>query len=87
MQLEQLGTKVTPDTYPDNFKRGDLIFFPSHVGIMDDDIHLIHANAQSMNVARQPLSEFIGILEKKLGSAIAGIRRLHADGVSATARY
>jgi cell wall-associated NlpC family hydrolase len=84
MQLAQLGTEVPLDAYPDGLVRGDLVFFPSHVGIMDDSVHLIHANALSMNVARQPLTEFVGILEKKLGTGITGIRRLNPDGVTAT---
>jgi hypothetical protein len=43
---------------------------------MDDDLHLLHANAITMNVARQPLAEFVQILESKLSAAITGIRRL-----------
>jgi cell wall-associated NlpC family hydrolase len=85
LQLVQLGAEVPLDAYPDALKRGDLIFFPSHVGIMDDGEYLIHANALSMNVARQPLAEFVEILEAKLGTAITGIRRLQPDGVPATA--
>jgi cell wall-associated NlpC family hydrolase len=76
MQLAQLGAEINLDAYPHDLKRGDLVFFPSHVGIMDDDLHLLHANAITMNVARQPLAEFVQILESKLSTAITGIRRL-----------
>lgn len=77
MQLAELGAPVPNDAYPNGLKRGDLVFFPSHVGIMDDGETLLHANALSMNVARQPLAEFVEILEAKLGTSITGIRRLH----------
>lgn len=39
-----------------NLQRGDLIFFPGHVGIMVDRDNMIHANAHHMAVAIEPLS-------------------------------
>jgi len=83
MQLAQLGDEVPVDAYPNDLLRGDLVFFPSHVGIMTDGSNLIHANALSMNVACQPLTEFVQILEAKIGKSITGIRRLHSGGVAA----
>jgi hypothetical protein len=38
-------------------QRGDLVFFPGHVGIMADDSNLIHANAAAMAVSVEPLAE------------------------------
>lgn len=35
--------------------RGDLVFFPGHVGIMADDENIIHANAFHMKVTLEPL--------------------------------
>ena len=84
MQLAELGDPVSLDAYPGSMLRGDLVFFPSHVGVMDDGEHLIHANALSMNVARQPLAEFVNILQRKLGKSIIGIRRIHQKGLPAT---
>lgn len=37
--------------------RGDLIFWPGHVGIMSDGETLLHANAHHMAVAYEPLAE------------------------------
>ena len=37
-------------------QRGDLIFWPGHVGIMQDSIMLLHANAYHMATACEPLS-------------------------------
>lgn len=36
-------------------QRGDLVFFPGHVGIMADSERLIHANAAAMAVSVEPL--------------------------------
>jgi hypothetical protein len=38
-------------------QRGDLAFFPGHVGIMADGENLIHANAAAMAVSVEPLVE------------------------------
>lgn len=38
-------------------QRGDLVFFPGHVGIMADGENLIHANAAAMAVSVEPLAE------------------------------
>jgi hypothetical protein len=37
-------------------QRGDLVFFPGHVGIMADGENVIHANAAAMAVSVEPLS-------------------------------
>lgn len=51
-QADALGTALT-DNAP--LQRGDFIFFKGHVGIMYDEVHLLHANATTMNVAIEPL--------------------------------
>lgn len=38
-------------------RRGDIVFFPGHVGIMTDDTYMIHANATHMRVSIDPLYE------------------------------
>ncbi len=40
-------------------RRGDLVFWPGHVGIMLDGARLLHANAWHMAVAVEPLAEAI----------------------------
>ena len=40
-------------------KRGDLAFFPGHVGFMVDSNNLIHANATNMKVTIDPLTDVI----------------------------
>lgn len=36
--------------------RGDLVFWPGHVGVMTDAVHLLHANAFHMATALEPLN-------------------------------
>ena len=50
MQLETLGRSV------DAPARGDLAFFPGHVGVMIDETHLLHANAYWMATMIEPLA-------------------------------
>jgi len=38
-------------------RRGDVVFWPGHVGIMTDSEHLLHANASSMDVTLEPFAE------------------------------
>ena len=40
-----------------HLRRGDLVFWKGHVGIMRDGERLLHANAHHMLVASEPLSE------------------------------
>ena len=51
MQLEALGRPI--DIRPDltGLRRGDLLFWKGHVGIVTDGLHLLHANAHHMAVA------------------------------------
>lgn len=46
--------------------RGDIVFFPGHVGIMVDALRLLHANATHMAVTIDPLETVAGIVAKDL---------------------
>ncbi|MFV0295259.1 MAG: NlpC/P60 family protein [Hyphomicrobiaceae bacterium] len=55
MQEQALGeTVLLPDDL-EGLERGDLVFWPGHVGIMTDGVMLIHANANQMAVSVEPL--------------------------------
>ncbi len=75
MQQAALGAAVaiTPDLQ--GLKRGDLVFWKGHVGIMRDAVRLLHANAHHMTVASEPLAKAAHRIAAS-GSAIAAIRRL-----------
>lgn len=56
MQRDQLG-EVLPEDAP--LRRGDLLFFPGHVGMMADSDKLLHANAFWMSTVIEPLADVI----------------------------
>lgn len=49
MQAERLGEEISRD----QLKRGDLVFWTGHVGIMEDGGTILHANGYTMSVARE----------------------------------
>ena len=57
-------------------KRGDLIFWKGHVGIMQSSSKMIHANAFHMTVQSEPLRETVQRIEASGGGAITAIKRL-----------
>jgi len=72
MQEATLGTEVARDT---ELKRGDLIFWKGHVGIMRDANTLLHANAYHMGVASEPLAQAVARIEKTAGP-VTSIKRI-----------
>ena len=53
-QQETLGRALTAD---EPARRGDLVFWDGHVGLMADGETLLHANAHHMAVALEPFAE------------------------------
>lgn len=56
MQVETIGTLLSNE---ETLRRGDLVFWKGHVGIMTDAETLIHANGHTMTVAQEPLDDAI----------------------------
>ncbi|HJS46100.1 MAG TPA: NlpC/P60 family protein [Rhizomicrobium sp.] len=56
-------------------RRGDLIFWKGHMGVMLDETRLLHANAFHMAVAIEPLAEAMARIEKIAGP-VTSIKRL-----------
>ena len=56
-------------------KRGDLVFWRGHAGIMSDTTRLLHANAHHMCVIKEPLETVIARAEAN-SSPVTAIRRL-----------
>ena len=63
LQFESLGRLLAEGETP---QRGDLAFFPGHVGIFTDAEHILHANATRMCVSVDPLAAVISWVEKDL---------------------
>lgn len=59
----------------DELRRGDLVFWKGHVGLMEDEETLLHANGHTMTVARE---DFVGAVRRIgwLYSQPTGFRRL-----------
>lgn len=57
MQEAMLGDAVNTDAEISELKRGDLIFWQGHVGIMSDSQNLLHATAYYMQTVIEPFSE------------------------------
>lgn len=58
-QAQAIGTTLADDGIP---QKGDIAFFPGHVGFMLDDMHLLHANMHHMRVSIDPLKEVIDVV-------------------------
>jgi cell wall-associated NlpC family hydrolase len=74
-QRDALGTMLAEDA---PLQRGDLVFFPGHVGIMADGERLIHANAFWMGVAVEPLADVVARLAGSHPHPISARRRITA---------
>lgn len=80
MQEAALGSAVLVPQSLEGLERGDLVFWPGHVGIMVDSVMLLHANAHHMAVAVEPLSVASERI-RRTESRISAIKRL--PGLSA----
>lgn len=71
MQEKDLGHLVNDQDY----RRGDLVFWPGHVGIMFDSNNLLHANGHAMSTVIEPLALAVE-RGKQGGKPITSIKRL-----------
>lgn len=55
MQAAGLGSPIPRE----ELRRGDLVFWKGHVGMMEDETTLLHANGHTMTVARENLNAAI----------------------------
>jgi cell wall-associated NlpC family hydrolase len=76
MQEATLGQLLPLDDALGRLRRGDLVFWKGHVGVMRDTATLLHANGWAMKVTSEPLAEARARIETSGGGAIASIRRL-----------
>jgi cell wall-associated NlpC family hydrolase len=75
LQEQHLGVALAFDETLSGLRRGDIIFWKGHVGIMRDAEMLLHANAHHMQVASEPLAEAAARIKAK-GVAITSIKRV-----------
>jgi len=63
MQAQSLGAEIGPDA----LRRGDLVFWPGHVGILEDAETLLHATGFTMRVTREKLTIAIARIRAESG--------------------
>jgi len=73
LQRESIGTPIGDDQ---PLQRGDVIFFPGHVGIMIDGEHMLHANAYWMSTLVEPLADVIDRLRPENDQPVLTRRRV-----------
>ena len=61
----------------DGLRRGDLVFWDGHVGIMADGENLLHANGHFMQVTLEPLRGAVERIARAHG-AVTGVRRFNS---------
>ncbi|MDB5690661.1 MAG: hypothetical protein JWL91_2537, partial [Sphingomonas bacterium] len=75
LQRNQIGRELAAGEI---LHRGDLIFFPGHVGMMIDETRMIHANAFWMAVTVEPLADIVARLAGTSADPILSRRRLQS---------
>jgi hypothetical protein len=76
LQEQALGLPIAVDMDLAGLRRGDLVFWRGHVGIMRDETTLLHANAHHMLVASEPLRIARDRTLAKTSQPISAIKRL-----------
>ena len=73
LQRDAIGDPLADDA---PLQRGDLIFFPGHVGIMMDSDNMLHANAHWMSTVIEPLTDVVARLKPDHEQPIVARRRI-----------
>lgn len=71
-----VGSPLAFDASLAGLRRGDLVFWKGHVGIMRDNSELLHANGHFMMVTSEPLVVARDRILAATGGAITSIRRI-----------
>ena len=79
-QEAALGEALPPGL--EGLRRGDLVFWRGHVGLMLDETRLIHANGHHMMVAVEPLAGAVERIASKSYGAVTSIRRITPSAAS-----
>ncbi len=74
MLMAEIGSAIDVGDDLGGLRRGDLVFWRGHVGIMTDAAHMLHAHAHHMRVFVEPIAEAVARI-KATGSEIIGVRR------------
>ncbi len=75
MQAESLGAPVPFDGDEAALKRGDLVFWPDHVGIWLAPDQFVHTNATHMMTVVEPFAEAACRIREATGDEVTAVRR------------
>jgi cell wall-associated NlpC family hydrolase len=85
MQQAELGSSIDipavlrdvtdAQAAPEGLARGDLIFWPGHVGIMTDEFTLLHANGHHMSTVIEPVLDAAARIHRQTGHVVSAVRR------------
>ena len=76
MQERALGTSVDVTPALSGLRRGDLVFWKGHVGLMMDESKFIHATGHSMTVMIEPLAIAEERIRRTSYGPISSVKRL-----------
>jgi cell wall-associated NlpC family hydrolase len=76
LQESALGHPLPIDDALDHLRRGDLVFWKGHVGVMRDARTLLHANAHHMLVTSEPLAAARARIRQNGASDMTSIKRI-----------
>jgi hypothetical protein len=76
MQERDMGTPVEVTPTLSGLRRGDLVFWKGHVGLMMDETNFIHATGHSMTVMIEPLAVAEERIRQTSYGPISTIKRL-----------
>lgn len=86
MQEKSVGVALPVESAMQDLRRGDLLFWKGHVGIMQDAGRLLHANGQHMLVVSEPVTEACARIVAKDGGPVTSVRRLGSSSSTSTSR-
>ena len=75
MQERELGTAIAVKPDLSGLRRGDLVFWKGHVGIMTDGFMLLHANTHHMAAVVEPVRTAVERIARA-GLPISSVKRL-----------
>lgn len=70
------GEPIEWDDHLAGLRRGDLVFWKGHCGLMQDETRLVHANGHHMLVVSEPLAQARDRIRDKGAGPITQIRRM-----------
>jgi cell wall-associated NlpC family hydrolase len=75
MQEAAVGEPLAVDARLSGLRRGDLVFWKGHVGMMLDGERIVHASGHHMLVVVEPLVDTVARIAREGGGGVTGVRR------------